>query len=102
MLKIFGAVLGLSTVLSCGAQELTNRFGFAGPEIFPIENQISQVKNADIDADGLQDLVLVNNARSKIAILFNQTGKTNDPAVLADRARREINELPPDALFRIE
>jgi hypothetical protein len=102
MLKLFGAVLGLSTVLSYGAEELTNRFGFAGPEIFPIENQISQVKNADIDGDGLQDLVLVNNARSKIAILLNQTGKTNDPAVLADRARREINELPPDARFRIE
>ena len=102
MVKTFGAVLGLSTVLSFGAEELTNRFGFAGPEIFPIENQISQLKNADIDADGLQDLVLVNNARSKIAILLNQTGKTNDPAVLADRARREINELPPDARFRIE
>lgn len=53
MLKTFGAVLGLSTVLSYGAEELTNRFGFAGPEIFPIENQISQIKNADIDADGL-------------------------------------------------
>jgi hypothetical protein len=101
MLKLFGAVLGLSTVLSYAA-EMTNRFGFAGPEIFPIENQISQLKNADIDGDGLQDLVVVNNARSKIAILLNQTGKTNDPVVLADRARREINELPPDARFRIE
>jgi hypothetical protein len=102
MLKTFAALVGLSAAVSAFSQELTNRFGFAGPEIFPIENQISQVKAADIDADGLQDLILVNNARSKISLLFNQTGKTNDPALLSDRARREINELPPDARFRIQ
>src|SRR5687768_11422080 len=102
MVKTFAALLGLATVLSYSADTPTNRFGFAGPEIFPIENQIAQVKTADIDADGLQDLVLVNNTRSKITILFNQTGKTNDPAILADRAKREINELPPDARFRIQ
>src|SRR5688572_16753700 len=101
MVKTFAPLLGLSSILSYSA-DATNRFGFAVPEIFPSENQISQVKSADIDADGLQDLVLVNNTRSKITILFNQTGKTNDPAILADRAKREINELPPDARFRIQ
>ena len=102
MVKTFAALLSLATAISYSADSTTNRFGFAGPEIFPIENQIAQVKSADIDADGLQDLVLVNNTRSKITILFNQTGKTNDPAILADRAKREINELPPDARFRIQ
>lgn len=102
MLKLVAALLALTATFSASAQELTNRFGFAGPEIFPIENQISQVKNADIDADGLQDLVLVNNARSKITLLFNQTGKTNDPALLSELANREINELPPDARFRVQ
>jgi hypothetical protein len=102
MVKTLAALLGLTAVCSHSADGLTNRFGFAGPEIFPIENQISQVKCADIDADGLQDLVVVNNTRSKITILFNQTGKTNDPALLAERAKREINELPPDARFRIQ
>lgn len=102
MLKTFAVLAGLMVAESVYSQELTNRFGFSGPEIFPIENQISQLKHADIDADGLEDLVLVNNARSKISLLFNQTGKTNDPAILADRAKREINELPPDARFRIQ
>lgn len=102
MLKTIAALLALSLASSFAADERTNRFGFAGPEIFPIENQISQIKNADVDGDGLQDIVLVNNARSKIALLLNQTGRTNDPAILADRAKREINELPPDARFRIE
>jgi hypothetical protein len=102
MLKSFAALLAFSATTSLFSQEITNRFGFAGPEIFPIENQISQIKNADFDGDGLQDLLVVNNARSKIALLLNQTGKTNDPALLLERAKREINELPPDARFRIQ
>ena len=55
----------------------TNRFGFTGPEIFPIDSQISQLRVADLDGDGLNDIVVVNNARSKINLLYNQTGKTN-------------------------
>src|SRR4051812_503556 len=73
----------------------TNRFGFTGPEIYPIDNQISQLRVADLDGDGLNDLIVVNNARSKINLLYNQTGKTNrteKPAI-----KREMNELPPDA-----
>lgn len=78
-------------------------FGFAGPETFPIDPFISQLRAADLDGDGLNDLVIVNNSRSKITLLYNQTGKTN----LADArrlalAKRELNELPPDARFRID
>ncbi len=84
------------------AQSSTNRFGFAGPEIFPIESQISLLQSADIDGDGLNDLVVVNNARSKITLLFNQTGRTNTTDTTKPRAKRELNELPPDSRFRID
>lgn len=77
-------------------------FGFTGPEIFPIDSQISQLRSADVDGDGLKDLLVVNNARSRINVLYNQTGKTNLPADTALAKRREINELPPDARFRID
>src|SRR3954462_2057989 len=90
------------TCLLSRSEERTNRFGFTGPEIFPIENQISQLKNADLDGDGLQDLIVVNNARSKITLLYNQTGKTNDPTVLKERETHDINDLPPDSRFRIQ
>ncbi len=98
---------GIATLLFCTcllarSEERTNRFGFTGPEIFPIENQISQLKNADLDGDGLQDLIVVNNARSKITLLYNQTGKTNDPTVLKERETHDINDLPPDSRFRIQ
>jgi hypothetical protein len=60
-------------------------FGFNGPETFPIDNFIGDMHPADIDGDGLNEIVVVNNARSKINILFNQTGKTN---LAAARRRR--------------
>ncbi|MGN6642768.1 MAG: FG-GAP repeat domain-containing protein, partial [Verrucomicrobiota bacterium] len=77
-------------------------FSFAGPEIFPIDPLISQLHVADIDGDGLNDVVVVNNSRSKINLLFNQTGKTNLTETADPAAKHELNELPPDARFRIE
>src|SRR5215471_17466975 len=80
----FRHAIALSTaagaLLACSAwAEATNfnRFGFTGPEIFPIDNQLTQLRVADLDGDGLNDLIVVNNARSKINLLYNQTGKTN-------------------------
>jgi len=75
-------------------------FGFTGPETFPIDPFISDLRAADLNGDGLIDLVVVNNSRSKITLLYNQTGKTNLTR-LAD-PKRELNELPPDARFRID
>jgi hypothetical protein len=88
--------------LSLIGDDATNRFGFSGPEIFPIENLITQLKCADLDGDGLNDLVVVNNARSRITLLLNRTGKTNEPAVKKFTTARDINELPPDSRFRIQ
>lgn len=83
-------------------EAITNRFGFAGKEIFPIDYQISQLRAADLDGDGLTDLVVVNNARSKITLLYNQTGKTNLTDKPTISLKRELNELPPGARFKIE
>src|SRR6185436_19321909 len=85
-----------------GGEALTNRFGFSGPEIFPIDNQFGQLHAADLDGDGLQDLVVVNNSRSKINLLYNQTGKTNLVRQILASVKKELNELPPDARFRID
>ena len=94
---------GLSfTVSGLAATTNTNRFGFTGPEIFPIDSQISQLHVADLDGDGLNDLIVVNNARSRINLLYNQTGKTNLTAKPKPTGKHDLNELPPDARFRIE
>jgi hypothetical protein len=91
-----------SALVTLGSSTNQNRFGFSGPEIFPIDNQLSQLRVADLDGDGRNDLVIVNNARSKINLLYNQTGQTNTPQRNLRPVKRELNELPPDARFRIE
>src|SRR5580658_8716023 len=77
-------------------------FGFSEPESFPIDDQISLLRTADLDGDGLPDLVVVNNKRSKISLLYNQTGKTNDASTRRLQVKKELNDLPPGARFRLE
>jgi hypothetical protein len=92
---------GATCTVLAAAEDPHASFGFTGPEIFPIDPQISLLHAADLNGDGLTDLIVVNNARSKITLLYNQTGKTNLSA--ADPyEKKEINELPPDARFKIE
>src|SRR5215212_3098062 len=100
-----GVTLATTLFFACASlaeTSVSNRFGFTGPEIFPIDNQIGQLHVADLDGDGLNDLILVNNSRSKINLLYNQTGKTNLTQKVILSGRHEINELPPDARFRID
>ncbi len=98
--KLFLLAGGLAVAASAASAADAVSFGFAGPETFPIDAAITQLRSADMDGDGLMDLVVVNNARARINILYNQTGKTN--AVAKAAVKRELNELPPDARFRID
>ena len=95
-----GAVTGLTWF--CQAKTATNSFWFGGPEIFPIDNGINLLHAADLNGDGLKDLIVANNARSKIDLLYNQTGSTNHAASQPVPGENDINELPPDARFRID
>ena len=67
----------VSVRFAASAATVTNVLGFSGHEIFPIDQQISNLHVADLDGDGLNDLIVVNNLRSKINLLYNLTGKTN-------------------------
>lgn len=79
-----------------------NEFGFSGPEIFPVDIGITQLRAADVNGDGLTDLLVVNNARSKINVLINRP--PDQQALPEDVAtgQSELNELPPDARFKID
>jgi len=98
-LVCFGTLM-LSVGAGLSAEDAVS-FGFSGPETFPIDQQISQLRVADVNGDGLNDLIVVNNARSRITILLNQTGQTNT-AVAPHGVKRDLNELPPDSRFRID
>jgi hypothetical protein len=87
-------------IFAVRGQNITNTVGFTGREIYPIDEQIGLLHAADLDGDGLNDLIVANNLRSKINVLYNQTGKTNQ--IANPKRKLEINELPPDARFRID
>jgi len=90
----------LGSALLASAASSTNTFGFTGRETYPIDEQIGLLHVADLDGDGLNDIIVANNLRSKIDLLYNQTGKTNLAA--KPDTKLELNELPPDSRFRID
>ncbi len=104
LLRRFFLVSVLASAVSASAADpVTNRFGFTGPEIFPVDAQFGNLHAADLDGDGLNDLIVVNNSRSKINLLYNLTGKKpSDLKKLANPTKRELNELPPGSRFRID
>lgn len=85
---------------AAGPGERLTDFGFTGPEIYPIDRGIAILRSADVDGDGLQDLLVVNNGRAKISVLYNRTGKTGEVEVA--KMKRELNQLPPDARFKMD
>jgi hypothetical protein len=98
---VAAALTALGLNFSAAAATGTNTFGFSGPEIFPIDQQINQLHVADLDGDGLNDIIVVNNLRSKINLLYNLTGKTNRTEAVTT-GKPELNDLPPDSRFRID
>jgi len=103
MAKFLSAALTVAAVFSRFPAHggTTNLFGFSGKEVYPVDQGISQLHVADIDGDGLNDIVLVNNLRAKINLLYNLTGKTNHTDAVPAR-KLELNELPPDVRFKID
>ncbi|HSY17266.1 MAG TPA: VCBS repeat-containing protein, partial [Candidatus Acidoferrales bacterium] len=99
---IFAALATAAVFLRFSAQaDTTNLFGFTGKEVYPVDQGISQLHVVDLDGDGLNDIVVVNNLRAKINLLYNLTGKTNVANTTTAR-KLELNELPPDSRFRID
>jgi len=98
---VFAAIV-FSFASAVRGETVTNTFGFTGKEIYPIDDGISLLHSADLDGDGLNDLIVVNNLRSKINLLYNRTGKTNQVDDAKPPRKLELNELPPDARFRID
>jgi hypothetical protein len=99
---LLATIFLLALIHPARAEFVDSPFGFTGPEIFPINSHLSHLRSADVNGDGLMDLVLVNNARSRITFLINQTGQTNAAPLNSRLSRGEVNDLPPGSRFRIE
>ncbi len=77
---------------------LSDYFGFGPMEIVKLDDGIGRPVAVDLNADGLNDLVVVNNRRSKIELLIQR--KPGEAVTDADEDADNVNNLPDATRFR--
>lgn len=77
---------------------LSDYFGFAPMEIVKLDDGIGRPVAVDLNADGLNDLVVVNNRRSKIELLIQR--KPGEAVTDVDDNADNVNNLPDATRFR--
>ncbi len=82
-----------------GEDSLAGYFGFEGLEIVTIDRGAGPLTVADINGDGLGDLIVVNNHASRIELHYQKPGATPDDAVTSGS---RVNDLPEHWRFRRE
>lgn len=95
--------LTLALALSAPARAddpiLADFFGFGGLEVVKIDRGAGPVAVADMNGDGLEDLIVVNNRASRIEIHYQKKNASPDDE---PRASTRTNEFPEHWRFRRE
>src|SRR5690242_3700538 len=79
--------------------KLADYFGFQPLEIYKLERRIGNLLVKDMDGDRTADIVVANNARSRIDLLLSSK-RTADEAETRP-FRKEANELETDKRLRL-
>ena len=79
--------------------KLADYFGFQPLELYKLENRIGNLMLKDLDGDQIDDIIVSNNARSRIDLLLS-TKKPADEAA-ARPFRTDVNELDYDNRMRL-
>ncbi|GIW86568.1 MAG: hypothetical protein KatS3mg108_0892 [Isosphaeraceae bacterium] len=91
-------VLGICAGLSRGEDpRLADQFGFQPLEIYKLGDRINVLVIADLDGDRTDDIVVANNARSRIDLLLSSPGPTEDPTT-----GREVNQVAYSRRMRLK
>ena len=75
------------------ADALGSYFGFEPPRVLVIDDGCGPVVRADFNADGLPDIAVVNNSKSRIEVYYLRATPRTDAE--QERAFR-VNDLPPN------
>jgi len=83
---------------SAGKSRLADYFGFLPLELYKLDYRIGNLTLGDVDGDGTDDVIVANNARSRIDLLLS----SERPAAEADARpfRKEVNDLESDKRMR--
>ena len=74
-LREFCLAMGALSLLGAGPAgddpRLADYFGFLPLEVYKVENRITGLTVRDLDGDKIEDIAVVNNARSRIDLLLS-------------------------------
>jgi len=93
---MLAVVCGTTAALGADTQDLAKYFGFDEPRIVVVDEGTGPALTADFDGDGLNDLAVVNNSKSRIEIYRQRKEQRTDEQMERDA---KANELPPNAWF---
>ncbi|MEE2720126.1 MAG: VCBS repeat-containing protein [Planctomycetota bacterium] len=95
------AVVSIAVPCSNAASQdatLPDYFGFSGVDVIKIGDDPGPMTSADLNGDGLDDLLVLNNSDSRIDVLYQK----QDPVPGAVEAPKRPNELPDHWRYRRE
>jgi FG-GAP-like repeat len=98
LLGLGGLLLPSAIALGADEPRLADYFGFLPLEIYKLDPRISNVLLRDVDGDGINDVLVVNNGRSRIDLLLSSKG----PADPASVPRADTNQVPSDRRMRLK
>jgi hypothetical protein len=78
---------------------LADYFGFLPLEIYKLERRVDNLHIRDIDGDKVADILVANNARSRIDLLLSSKRPKDEPE--AHPFRKQVNELEFDQRMRL-
>ncbi len=81
-------------------ESLARYFGFGDPRIIVVDDGAGPMFSADFDGDGLADLGIVNNRKSRIELYVQRRSPRSDVEI---ERTFKVNELPPSRTYdRVE
>ena len=83
---------------------LADYFGFLPLEIYKLDPRINNLLLKDLDGDKIDDIIVVNNGRSRIDLLLSGKkpgGDSNGNGEGSDRPKGETNEVVGDRRMRL-
>ncbi len=82
-----------------GQPRLSDYFGFGDLEVVKLDRGAGPITTADVNGDGLNDLIAINNFKSRVEIHYQRPNASPDNVDLTDLS---VNETPSHWRFRRE
>lgn len=100
MMPLAAFLLALTALASPVADDPP--FGFAGLELYKLDDNAVALTAADLNADGRTDFAAINNAKHRIEIFLQKTPEQYEADRKKPRVFDEINQIHDDARFAKE